>query len=140
MTDQLSETEDVPTREELEEIEHLAKAMAYQAGDLNPTEAAAFEAHLPTCALCPPVLADAPGREKQLLQLGDAMPVATFTPKHTVEEQVQRFDAMVKQERKARVQRIVLWSAAAAVLVAAVAVGVLRQPTVQHDAQKMYAP
>jgi anti-sigma factor RsiW len=137
--------EDVPTREELEEIEHLAQAMAYQAGDLNPTERAAFEAHLPTCKICPAAMAASGEHWKQLSALGGA---ATFTPKYTVDEQVQRFDAMVKAEREAKRApdepwlarywgRLVLGAAAAA---AAAVLLVMRTPSASTGPDHMYAP
>ena len=140
MTEQ---NEDVPTREELEEIEHLAQAMAYQAGDLNPTERAAFEAHLPTCKICPPAMAASGEHWKQLSQLE----APTFTPKYTVEEQVQRFDAMVKEERRTKQARNEPWVARywgrlvlAGAAVAAVFLVMRTPPTPSAGPQHMYAP
>jgi anti-sigma-K factor RskA len=101
------------TPEQAAEMEHIANAMAYYAGDLAGQEKADFEAHLPTCARCQKLLAEAPQLMADLDRLAPAAP--TFTPKHTIDEQVVRFSAMVAEERYRRRQRVFRIAAIAAV-------------------------
>jgi len=87
--------------------EMLEQAMAYYGGDLSPEEAAQFEAHLATC----------PGCQEALRMAKAALPLAeqllAFKAKHTIDEQVKRFEALVEEKRRAesraRTSRLRLW-------------------------------
>jgi len=90
--------------------ERLEELAAYYGGDLSPAETAAFEAHLAECERC----------RETLRVMKSALPLAeemlAFKPKHTIDEQVARFQAMVKEKRAreaadARIPRGRLWLA-----------------------------
>jgi anti-sigma factor RsiW len=72
----------------------IEQAMAYYGGDLSPAEAAEFEAHLATCPGCQAVLRLA--KEN----LPQAMALLAFTPKHTIDQQVARFEALAAETRR----------------------------------------
>ncbi len=73
--------------------ERLEEAIAYYGGDLSPEEKALFEAHLADCPGCQEALRLA---KENLPQL-EAM--LAFKPKHTIDEQVSRFEQMMAQKR-----------------------------------------
>jgi anti-sigma factor RsiW len=116
---------------------HTDRAMAYYGNDLSPEERAEFEQHLATCAECQALLEKA----KQFLPTAERMLAASskFTPRHTIDEQVARFERMVAEERDSEKQSAVRmrWSLAlaAAVLVAlaGVAFVVLSRPRPAKD-------
>jgi anti-sigma factor RsiW len=74
--------------------EMLEQAMAYYGADLSPEEAAEFEKHLATC----------PGCQEALQLAKTTFPIVeqilAFKPKHTIDEQVKRFEAMVEKKRR----------------------------------------
>jgi anti-sigma factor RsiW len=74
--------------------ERLMQAMAYYGHDLSPDETAEFEAHLATCDEC-----------QEMLQVARAgLPFAeallSFEPKHTLDEQMARFEALRAEKAK----------------------------------------
>jgi anti-sigma factor RsiW len=85
---------DIPKNHPPTHDEMLEQAMAYYGGDLSPEEAAAFEAHLATC----------PGCQEALRLAKESFPLVeqllAFKPKHTIDEQVARFEAMVAEKRR----------------------------------------
>jgi anti-sigma factor RsiW len=100
----------------------LEQVMAYDGGDLSGEERAEFESHLAGCEECQRALAQA----KQALPMAEAM--AAFEPKRTIDEQVARFDEMVRRKRareavelRSRQRRLWISFAVAAAVAAAVA-------------------
>jgi anti-sigma factor RsiW len=80
--------------------ERLMQAMAYYGNDLSAEEKAEFEAHLATCDECREIL------EVARAGLPFAEALLTHEPKHTLDEQMARFEAMraerVRAEAAAR--------------------------------------
>jgi anti-sigma factor RsiW len=74
--------------------ERLMQAMAYYGHDLSPEETAEFEAHLATCAECQEILQVA----RAGLPFAEAL--LAFEPKHTLDEQMARFEAMRAERAK----------------------------------------
>jgi anti-sigma-K factor RskA len=130
------------TAEEQAELDHLERAMAYQAGDLAGEAKAEFEAHLGTCERCQRALAAATEWLPKLGELGPAAPA--FTPKRSVEEQVARFDAMVAAERDARrgklLRRVGLAIAAVVVVAFATVVVLNALHAGPRPQEHLYAP
>ncbi len=117
--------------------EMLEQAMVYYGGDLSAAEAAAFEAHLATCAGCQESLRFA----KERLPVAEAL--LAFTPKRSIEEQVQRFEAMVAERRRAaRPRRARLWIGLVfgAAMAAAVTFALLRIGPRLIGRDEVYAP
>jgi anti-sigma factor RsiW len=123
--------------------EMLERVVAYYGDELTPAEKTEFEAHLATCEGCQHAL--------RLAQM--ALPVAedilAFKPKHTIDEQVARFEAMWAEKRKAeaaalRTRRSMVWLRWGVALGAAVAVGMLlfllKLPGKVRPDQEIYAP
>jgi anti-sigma factor RsiW len=127
--------------------EMLERVVAYYDGDLTAAEKAEFEVHLATCKECQHAL--------RLAQM--ALPVAedmlAFKPKHTIDEQVARFEAMWAEKRKAEAEAearrtprsgpLRLWMSLAAVAVALVIATVLwwrLAPTMVQRGQEVYMP
>jgi anti-sigma factor RsiW len=106
--------------------ERLEQLMAYYGGDLTGDELAEFEAHLAGCEDCQITLKLA----KKTLPMAEAM--LAFKPKHTIDEQVARFEAMWAEKRRAearaRTSRNRRWLVVAfgATAAAATAVAILR--------------
>ena len=74
--------------------EMLLQTMAYYGGDLSPEETAEFEKHLATCPECQETLKVA----KETLPFTEAL--LAFKPKHTIDEQVARFEAIWAEKRR----------------------------------------
>jgi predicted anti-sigma-YlaC factor YlaD len=74
--------------------ERLMQAMAYYGHDLSPEETAEFEAHLATCDECREML------EVARTGLPFAEALLAFEPKHTLDEQMARFEAMRAERAK----------------------------------------
>jgi anti-sigma factor RsiW len=116
----------------------LEQAMAYYGGDLSPEEAGEFEKHLSTC----------PGCQEALRLATEALPLANkllaIPRKHTIDEQVQRFEAMVEEkrrtERRARSRRLWLAVGFGAAAAAAAAVAILRIAPGIFLPGQVYAP
>jgi anti-sigma factor RsiW len=126
--------------------ERLEQAMAYYGGDLSPEERAEFEAHLASCAECTEALRLAKVAFPAVEQ------VLGFTPKHSIDEQVARFEARVRErDEKSRAvstaastrpRRARLWvGLAVAAAVAAIALLVfLRMTPLGRPGEREYAP
>jgi anti-sigma factor RsiW len=105
--------------------EMLERAMAYYGGNLSPEEAAEFEAHLAGCEGCREALREANATFPAVEQ------VLRFKPKRTIDEQVARFEAMLKARdekqrsislaRVARPRGVRLWVGLAFAVAVAVA-------------------
>ncbi len=126
--------------------ERLEQAMAYYGGDLSPEETVEFEAHLAGCVECTEALRLAKAAFPAVDQ------VLGFTPKRSIDEQVERFEALVRErDEKARVsshaalvrpRRVPLWvGLALAAAVAAIAFLVFsRMAPLGRPGEREYAP
>jgi anti-sigma factor RsiW len=78
--------------------EMLERVVAYYDGELGSAEKVEFEAHLATCKDC----------QYALSLAQKALPVAedmlAFKPKHTIDEQVARFEELWAKKRKAEAE------------------------------------
>jgi anti-sigma factor RsiW len=107
---------------------------SYLSETLEPEERAAFEAHLQTCADCQDEL------EAQKALFARVNEALFIKPKHTIAEQVARFEKIVAAERATKRRKLrqrLMWQVPLGIAVAAaLAVGVasaLRQPAQRPD-------
>jgi predicted anti-sigma-YlaC factor YlaD len=119
--------------------ERLEQLMEYYAGDVAGEARAELEAHLEGCQECQTTLKQA----KEVLPFAEAY--LAFKPKRTIDEQVARFEAMWAErdrvkEREPRRWGLWLGLALGAATAVVVAIAWLRQGSVVHPGQEIYAP